>query len=285
MPNFPWPGRGTASANDDAALAGLLSGTHVPEDLPAALQPAADVLAALRARPSTNEVAGLTAAMAEFRERVGAPDPSRRTPRRRPALLTSFVSAKVAAAAAAVVVVVGGMATAAYAGALPSTAQGIAHDWIGAPAAHHSHARTLSTEAGKSGTGAASASKRHRRHHFRRFGCYVPGASSKSAAHPSWSPGAHPSWSPGAHPSWSPGAHPSWSPSAHPSWSPRPQSSASASPAPRRTCPPFPVPSRSLRPHKLVPHHRHFPQPPGKPRHSPFPRPTPSVPPTPTPSV
>jgi hypothetical protein len=269
MPNFPWPGRGAASASEDAALAGLLSGTQVPEDLPAALQPAADVLAALRARPSTDEVAGLTAAMAEFTERVGVSDPSRRTPRRRPALLTSFVSAKVAAAAAAVVVVVGGMATAAYAGALPSTAQGIAHAWIGAPAAHHSHARTSSTDAGKSGAGSASASKRHRRHHSRRFGCFVPAASSKPAAHPSWSPGAHPSWSPGA----------------HPSWSPRPQSSAWASTAPRRACPPFPVPSRSPRPHKPVPHHGHFPQPLVKPRHSPFPRPTPSVPPTPTPSV
>jgi hypothetical protein len=269
MPNFPWPGRGSAPASEDAALAELLSGTPVPADLPAALQPAADVLAALRAHPSTDEVAGLTAAMAEFRERVGVSAPSRRTPRRRPALLTSFVSAKVAAAAAAVVVVVGGMATAAYAGALPSTAQRIAHDWIGAPAAHHSHARTAGTETGKSGAGSASASRRHRHHHLRRFGCYGPGASSRPTAHPSWSPGPHPSWSP----------------SAHPSWSPHPQSTASASPGPRRTCPPFPVPSRSPRPHKQVPHHGHFPQPLVTPRHSPFPRPTPSVPPTPTPSV
>ena len=262
MPNFPWPGRGAASANDDAALAALLSGTWVPEDLPAALQPAADVLAALRARPSTDEVAGLTAAMAEFRERVGVSHPSRKSRRRRPSLLTSLMSAKVAAAAAAVVVVLGGMATAAYAGALPSTAQGIAHDWIGAPAdASHSSG----SAAGRSGTGDRSASAHRRHHHFRHYGCYVP------APHPSWSPGANPSWSPGA----------------HPSWSPQPRPTASTSPAPRPSCPSFPVGTHSPRPHRPGPHHHYgrFPQRPSRPRHSPFPRPTPSVSPTPTPSA
>jgi hypothetical protein len=268
MPNFPWPGRGAASASDDAALAALLSGTQVPEDLPAALQPAADVLAALRARPSTDEVAGLTAAMAEFRERVGVPDPSRPTRRRRPSLLTSLVSAKVAAAAAAVVVVVGGMATAAYAGALPSTAQGIAHSWIGAPGVHHSHSHSHSSGpgAGRSGTGSPSAPARQRRHHhFRRYGCFA------SAPHSSWKPGAHPSWSPGA----------------HPSWSPRPRPSASGSSAPRPTCPPFPVVTHSPRLSKPRPHygHRHFSQLPSTPRHPPFPRPVPSVSPTPTASA
>ena len=265
MPNFPWPGRGAASASDDAALAALLSGTQVPEDLPAALQPAADVLAALRARPSTDEVAGLTAAMAEFRERVGVSHPSRQTRRRRPSLLTSLMSAKVAAAAAAVVVAVGGMATAAYAGALPSTAQGIAHDWIGAPAAHTS--QSSGPAAGRSGTDSSSTLARHRRHHhhFWWHGCHGPAASPQ----PSWSPGPHASWSPGPWPSWSPGP------------------SSSASPAPTPTCTPFPVPSSSFRPHKPGRHHKtgRFPQRPFRPRHHPFPRPTPSVSPTPTPSA
>jgi hypothetical protein len=258
MPNFPWPGRGAAS--DDAALAALLSGTQVPEDLPAALQPAADVLAALQARPSTDELAGLTAALAEFRERVGVLDPSRQPRRRRKSLLTSLVSAKLAAAAAAVVVVVGGMATAAYAGALPGTAQGIAHNWIGAPAAHTSHSSSLA--AGRAA--ARSLSARHRRHHhFRRPGCYVAAP----------------------RPSSSPGAHPSWSPSPHPSWSPRPRPSASVTHAPLPPCKPFPIPSSSPRPHKPRPGHRHFPLPPFNPHHHPSPRPTPSVPPTPMPSA
>jgi hypothetical protein len=271
MPNFPWPGRGAASANDDAALAALLSGTQVPADFPAALQPAADVLAALRARPSTDEVAGLTAAMAEFRERAGVSDPSRHTRRRRPSLLTSLMSAKVAAAAAAVAVVVGGMATAAYAGALPATAQGIAHTWIGAPAARYPH--SSGSGANRFATGTPSTSAHHGRHHSRRFGCFI------AAPHPSGSARPHPSWSPGAHPSWSPGPRPSWSPG------PRPSGSARL--APRPSCPAFPKPGSSLRPHKPRPlrGHGHFPPHHVTPHHHPLPRPAPSVPPTPTPSA
>lgn len=258
MPNFSWPGRWAAS--DDAALAALLSGTQVPEDLPAALQPAADVLAALRARPSTDELAGLTAAMAEFRERAGVLDPSRQPRRRRKSLLTSLVSAKLAAAAAAVVVVVGGVATAAYAGALPSTAQGIAHNWIGAPAAHGSH----SSGAGRAAAGSLAARARNRRHHhhFRGFDCYV----------------AVP------RPSGSPSAHPSWSPSPRPSWSPSPRPSASWTHAPRPMCPPFPVATHRPRPHKPRPHHRPLPRRHFKPHPLPS-RPTPSVSPTPMPSA
>ncbi len=135
MPNFPWLGRQDASAIDDAALAAILSGPEVPEDLAAGLQPAADVLAALRARPSGDELAGEAFAMAEFRNQVGVPDRVRRTrPRRRPALLTSLMSAKIAVATAAVAITIGGVATAAYAGALPAPAQRLAHDVIGAPA-------------------------------------------------------------------------------------------------------------------------------------------------------
>jgi hypothetical protein len=262
MPNFPWPGRGAASGIDDAALAALLSGTHVPEDVPAALQPAADVLAALRARPSTDEVSGLTAAVAEFRERVGVSDPSRQSRRRRPSVLTSLVSAKVAAAAAAAVIVVGGMATAAFAGVLPSTAQGIAHDWIGAPAAHSSH--SSGSAAGKSATRATSATARHRRHHhhFRRFDCYV----------------AVP------HPSGSPSAHPSWSPSPRPSWSPSPRPSASGTHAPRPICAAPPAATHKPRPHKPRPHHKPLPRRHFKPHPLPS-RPTPSVSPTPMPSA
>jgi hypothetical protein len=52
MPNFPWS---SAAGADDAALAALFLGPDTPPDLPAGLQPAADVIAALRARPSADE--------------------------------------------------------------------------------------------------------------------------------------------------------------------------------------------------------------------------------------
>jgi hypothetical protein len=54
-------------------------------------------------------------------------------------LLTSLLSAKGAAAIAIVAIGVGGVATAAYAGKLPASAQQFAHDTIGAPAGHRSH--------------------------------------------------------------------------------------------------------------------------------------------------
>jgi hypothetical protein len=259
MPNFPWAGRRDAS--EDAALAALLAGA--PADLPAELQPAADVLAALRARPAGDELAGESMALAEFRERVGASAPSRQPRRRRPALLTSLMTAKAAVAAAAVAITIGGVATAAYAGALPTTAQGIAHSWIGAPAAHKDphHASAADHHAvkplcaayfqakahGTKAQQAAALSKLekaaggaskiaaycgladHKRRHHVRPGCWAPTGS------------------------WSPRPLPSRSPRPTPSWSPRPKPTASPS------CTPFPTPSprphHKKLPHKKFPHH------------------------------
>jgi hypothetical protein len=295
MPNFLWPGRRDVSAIEDAALAALLSGQE-PEDLPAGLQPAADVLAALKARPSGDELAGEMIAMAEFRQRVGVSAHARRSTRRRPALLTSLMSAKVAVAAAAVAIAVGGIATAAYAGALPATAQSFAHDWIGAPTVYSHPAGPSAGQAAKfaapsvpapcvaywhaarHGTAAQKAAAyatleqaaggadkiaaycrpaRHQhRPHFRRYGC------------------------------WTPVPNASWSPGPQPSWSPSPQPSASATPVPSPSCTQFPHPSYSPRPYKPRPplKHRHFPPHHGKPGR-PFPHPTPSAYPTPTPSA
>jgi hypothetical protein len=273
MPNFPWPGRRDAS--EDAALAALLAGA--PADLPTELQPAADVLAALRARPTGDEMAGESMALAEFRERVGASAPSRQPRRRRSALLTSLMTAKAAVAAAAVAITLGGVATAAYAGALPTAAQGIAHSWIGAPAAHKDphHASAADHHAikplcaayfqakahGTKAQQAAALSKlekaaggpskvaaycgfadHRRRHHF---------------SHDCWAPTG--SWSPQPQPSWSPRPQPSWSAQPRPSWSPRPMPSTSLSCAP--------VPVLSPRPHHVnFPHHvKHFPHHVGKP--------------------
>jgi cell division septation protein DedD len=265
MPNFPWQGRQDASAIEDAALAAMLSGPDVPEDLAAGLQPAADVLAALRARPSGDELAGEAFAMAEFRNRVGVPDPVRRTrPRRRPALLTSLMSAKVAVAAAAVAITIGGVATAAYAGALPAPAQRLAHDVIGAPAD-----RSVSHSSGHGTAADRTGSRRPFRHHFGWHGCWTPNF------HRSWMPSPHPSWTATPHPSWTPAPHPSWTPKPHPVCTPAPH--PSGTPHPARTPKPHPsfMPGKFRHHHFRHQHHRY-------PGHRPGPRPTGSPAPRPT---
>ena len=137
MPNFPWPARSDVSSNEDTALAALLAGTEPPAGAAAAgLRPVADVLAALRAGPASDELAGLAAAQAEFRQRVGAPGRPKRASRRRPAGLASRLGVRAAAAAAVAAIGLGGVAAAAYAGALPASWQQFAHRTIGAPAGH-----------------------------------------------------------------------------------------------------------------------------------------------------
>ena len=136
MTNFPWSARRVVSSTEDTAVAALLAGTELPADAAAGLRPVADVLAALRAGPASDELAGLAAAQAEFRRGVGAPEQPKRSPRRRAAGLASRLGAKAAAAAAAAAISLGGVAAAAYAGALPGSLQQFAHRTIGAPAGH-----------------------------------------------------------------------------------------------------------------------------------------------------
>jgi hypothetical protein len=283
MPNFPWQGRQDTSAIEDAALAAMLSGPEVPADLPTGLQPAADVLAALRARPSGDELAGEAFAMAEFRDRVGVSDPVRR-PRRRPALLTSFMSAKVAVATAAVAITIGGVATAAFAGALPAPAQRLAHDVIGAPAD-----RSVSHSSGRVTAAHRTDSRRPFRHHFGWHGCWTP------KSHPFGTSGPHPSFTPRPHPTWTASPRPSWTPGPHPSWTPRPHPAGTPRPRPTPTCTPAPHPSMTPHPHRTpVPHpsrapgkyrHRHHHHMHRYPVHGPSPRPsgTPAPQPSPTP--
>jgi hypothetical protein len=260
MPNLPWSGRQGASG-EDAVLAALLAGTELPEDLAAGLQPAADLVAALRARPSGDELAGEAAAMAEYRDRVGVSHPARPTRRRR---LTSLMSAKVAIGAAAVAITIGGVASAAYAGALPAPAQRIAHDFIGAPAVHrdangtkpsaggarpaipaacraygralaHGTAAQQAAALKKLVSAAGGANKiaaycqlaRHRRHHYGWGGCWT-------------------SW---PNSSWSPKSWPSGTPSAQPTATPSPNPTLTPGPTPSPSCTPFPHPSGSPRPH------------------------------------
>jgi hypothetical protein len=154
MPNFPRGARRDASGIPDAALAALLAGSAPPPDASAPLQHVADVLAALRAAPASDEAAGKAAALAQFRQRVGVSSQPVRSGRRRSTLLSSLLGAKAAVAAAVAVVGLGGVATAAYAGALPPSAQRFAHATIGAPSPHAGKSAHAGNErhAGHSGT-------------------------------------------------------------------------------------------------------------------------------------
>jgi hypothetical protein len=157
MPIFSWPGRWDVSAIKDTSLSALLDQTFPPTDTLAGMQPVAEAMAALRAAPASDELAGEAAAMAEFRQRFGvSPQPSR-TRRRRPTLLTSLLSARAAAVAAVAAISLGGTAAAAFTGALPAPAQQLAHDIIGAPAASHAaHPSQPGTPVGPNATGSAA---------------------------------------------------------------------------------------------------------------------------------
>jgi len=132
MPNFLRPAPRDGLPFNDAALAALLAGTEPPEATPG-LQHVADVLAALRSGPTSDELAGEASVLAEFRRGTGVLElsPGSRRPRR----LTSLLGTRAAVAAAVAALSLGGLATAAYAGMLPAPVQRLAHDAIGAPAA------------------------------------------------------------------------------------------------------------------------------------------------------
>ena len=130
---FPWRSRMDIPQMGDEALDALLAQDWGPEETADSLRPVADVLAALRAAPSHGELTGLDPVLAEFRGVGGMPDGFHRSRPRRPALLRTLLSVKVAGAVAAAVL--GGSVAAAYAGVLPSALQKIAHSSIAAPAA------------------------------------------------------------------------------------------------------------------------------------------------------
>jgi hypothetical protein len=136
MPNIPGSQRADVPELPDEALNALLTGDLLTDEACAGLQPAATLLAALNAAPEDGELAGHARVLAEFRHRGGMPAHSRRSARRRPRLITSLLTVKAAVAAAAAL---GGVATAAYAGALPAPAQQFAHSTVGAPSPKPSH--------------------------------------------------------------------------------------------------------------------------------------------------
>jgi hypothetical protein len=132
MPSFLWPGHRDVPIGD-TFLAALLAGTELPPGSALELRPLAEALAGLRGQPASDELEGEAKTLTAFRGQFGAPRIAHRPPARMPSPRRRLRPVK-AAAAAATVLSLGGIATAAYAGALPATAQRLAHDIIGAPA-------------------------------------------------------------------------------------------------------------------------------------------------------
>lgn len=247
--------RGEASGIPDADLARLLAGGTVPpDDVSVPLQHVADVLAALRAAPATDEAGGKAAALAQFRQQVGVSSQPSRSRVRRPTLRSSVLSTRAAAAAVAGLIGVGGLATAAFAGALPSSAQMLAHDAIGAPSPHssnnagaNSHARTgpSGTPVGPNASGPAafglctayanaaqSGNAAQKAVAFRNLEKAAGGAANvasfcASVSHPGASAApqrgtasSHPGSKPTSHPTGEPTSHATGPPSSHPTGAP-----------------------------------------------------------------
>jgi hypothetical protein len=252
MPNFRWPSRRDVPEIGDASLAALPADAEPSAGSAPWPQPVAEVLAALTAGPASDELAGEAAALAEFRNRVGVPAAASRSRHRRHPLLTSLLSARAAAAAAAALSL-GGLATAAYAGALPAPAQQFAHHTIGAPAAGDSqtagtHPSATGTPAGPDAAGPAAfglcTAYAHAKTHgnaqqkavaFRNLAAAAggagniatycaavphPGASSSHTSHPTGPPTSHPTGPPTSHPTGPPTSHPTGPPTSHPTGPP-----------------------------------------------------------------
>jgi hypothetical protein len=135
MPNFTWPNRRDVPLISDASLAALLTGAELPLGAAPELRPLAQALAELAGRPAEDELTGEADTLTAFRVHFGTLAPAHHAGRNRRSRLRSRHLPLRAAAAAATILGLGGLATAAYAGALPAGLQRLAHDIIGAPAA------------------------------------------------------------------------------------------------------------------------------------------------------
>lgn len=133
MPNVLRPERGDMIPLSDAALGALLAGTQPPAEPAPELQPIADLLAALRAAPTSGELAGANRVLAEFRRGTAVRRPLRRS-RRRPRVPAFRPGTKAAAAVGIAALTLGGVAAAAFAGMLSAPVQRIAHEAIGGSA-------------------------------------------------------------------------------------------------------------------------------------------------------
>jgi hypothetical protein len=231
MPILPWSGRGGVPPVGDPVFDALLTGNLPPADAADGLRPVAETITALNAAPAASELAAEANALAVFRGAIGRTAEPVRPRRRRPSLLTSLLSAKAAAAAAAAAVALGGTAAAAFAGALPASVQKLAHETIGAPAAHHS---APATPVGPRATGnaayglctayahlKANGTARQKAVAFRNLAAAAGGAANVTAycaavAHPGATPSGHPTGKPAGLPTARPTSHPTGKPAGLP---------------------------------------------------------------------
>jgi hypothetical protein len=140
MSEFPFPRRAGDQPVPGVALDRLLDGDLSTERAAPEVEALADLLSAAAGPASDRELAGQTAAVAAFvRERDVDGHRRHATAARRRSMLATLLGTKLAAAAAAGAVGFGGLAAAAYAGALPEPIQNFAHQTVGAPAASSDH--------------------------------------------------------------------------------------------------------------------------------------------------
>ena len=137
MPGSPFYRR-PAVTLDESVLDALLTGQSLPPDAPEQACTIAHMLASLADPAVPGALAGEADARRAFvhaASLVSASPASRRRALRRPRRFAALLTSKLAAALVAVTVGLGGVAAAAYAGALPASIQDLAHDAIGAPRA------------------------------------------------------------------------------------------------------------------------------------------------------
>ena len=131
LPDFLRLSRGDVPAIGDASLAALLAGAELPAGPAPELRSLADALAGLKGQPASDELEGEAGTLAAFRNQFGLAAARPPWAGKLSAWLRSL-PVKAVAAVAATVLSLGGIAAAAYAGALPAGLQRIAHDIIGA---------------------------------------------------------------------------------------------------------------------------------------------------------
>jgi hypothetical protein len=123
----------------EASLTALLVGAEMPAHSPPELRPLAQALAELAGQPASSELDGEAETLAAFRNQFSIPDATPRPWPRQPPARLRHLPVSAATAAAATILSLGGIATAAYAGALPAGLQRLAHDTIAAPAPGSRH--------------------------------------------------------------------------------------------------------------------------------------------------
>jgi len=234
----------------DGHLEALLSGQPLPEDAAAELHGVSELLVALRAAPvDPVERPGQARALDAYRETFARSHPSPQR-RRRPAMISTLLGAKLGAALAAAAVGFGGVAAAAYTGVLPAGLQDIAHNAVGAPAADHGKSAdhkptdsTTKTAVGPAAKGPAafglctawahakdSGQAADKSVAFRNLAT-AAGGEKKIAAYCADvpHPGSTATGQPSSHPTGKPSTHPTGKPSTHPTGKPTPLPSHSPS--------------------------------------------------------